>query len=117
MSTRRATGLRAWVLQRVTAVYLGLLTPVLLWRLVIAPPADHAEWRAWAAQPLVSVALLLFFAALFLHAWVGVRDIVIDYIKPFAPRLAVLTLTGFGLLACGFWVLRILFLAAVRAGA
>lgn len=112
MSTRRATGLRAWVLQRVTAVYLGLLSPLLLWRLVIQPPENHAEWLAWVTQPFISVALLLFFAAVFLHAWVGVRDIVIDYIKPFVPRLAVLTLTGFGLVACGFWVLRILFLAA-----
>lgn len=109
MSSRRATGFRAWVLQRVTAIYIGLFTLILLWRLVAMPPADYLEWREWAAAPWVNIGLLLFALSVLLHAWVGVRDILVDYVHPLLARLALLSLTGFGLVACGLWLMKILF--------
>jgi succinate dehydrogenase / fumarate reductase, membrane anchor subunit len=110
MSDRRASGLWAWVLQRVSAVYLALCAPLLLWRFLLAPPADYHQWRDWLATPWVSVVLLLFLLALLLHAWVGIRDVVIDYVRPLGARLSLLTATALGLTACGLWGLRILLL-------
>jgi succinate dehydrogenase / fumarate reductase, membrane anchor subunit len=109
VSLRRASGFRAWLLQRVTAIYLGLFTPVLLWRLVLAPPASYLEWREWVAGPWVNLGLLLFALSVLLHAWVGVRDILVDYVHPLPARLALLSVTGFGLVACGLWLMQILF--------
>jgi succinate dehydrogenase / fumarate reductase membrane anchor subunit len=54
---------------------------------------------------------MVFFAALLLHAWVGLRDVVLDYIKPLALRVGVLALLGFALLAVAMWAGRILFIA------
>ena len=103
--TRRAAGLRAWVLQRVTAVYIGLFSVYALGKFVLDPPASHQHWQDWMAGSGVRVAVLLFFVALLLHAWVGVRDIFIDYVRPTPLRLALLSFVAIGLIACGLWAL------------
>ena len=42
------------------------------------------------------------------HAWVGVRDIWMDYIKPVGIRLALQIFTILWLLGCGIWVIDVL---------
>jgi succinate dehydrogenase / fumarate reductase membrane anchor subunit len=112
--SRRAAGLRAWILQRITAVYLALFLILVAVRWLPGPPGSYEEWRGWVADPAISVALLLFFASLLVHAWIGVRDVLIDYVRSFGPRLVLLTLTGVGLVSCGLWALQVVSLA--RAG-
>lgn len=82
------TGTGAWLMQRATAVALAVLLPLLLARLLAALPVDYEGWRALFAPVWARVALLLAAAALALHAWVGLRDILMDYVKPVAARLA-----------------------------
>jgi len=56
----------------------------------------------------MSIATGAFFAALLAHAWVGVRDVLIDYVHAMAIRAALLGLVGLSLTAMGVWVVRIL---------
>ena len=58
--------------------------------------------------------VLLATVALLLHAWVGIRDVLIDYVPPLAARLTLLTLFGLGFVASGIWALQVILLA--RAG-
>jgi len=58
----------------------------------------------------VSIASFVFFAALLTHAWVGLRDVIMDYVHPVAVRVFVLALLVCGLLASAAWVARILLL-------
>jgi len=109
--SRRASGLRAWFLQRASALYLMLFILYVLQHLVFHAPADFAAWQGWVVHPMVSLGLLLFFASLLLHAWVGIRDVIIDYVHPTAIRVSLLTLIGFVLVGCGLWVLQIIILA------
>jgi succinate dehydrogenase / fumarate reductase membrane anchor subunit len=109
--SRRATGLRAWFLQRVSAIYLLLFILFSLQHMIVCPPQDFAAWQGWVAQPLVGLGLLLFFASVLLHAWVGFRDVLIDYLHPTALRVSLLTLAGFVLFGCALWVLQIIFMA------
>ncbi len=51
---------------------------------------------------------MLFFLALLYHAWVGVRDIVMDYIKPTGLRLALQFLVGAALVFYLVWSVSIL---------
>jgi len=102
-------GLRAWLFQRVSALYLGLYIPLLLGYFVFMPPQTYAEWRIFLADPWVNTSMLLFGLALLAHAWVGMRDVVLDYVHPYLLRLALLIGIAVILLAWGFWVLRILF--------
>ncbi len=105
---RPLSGLRAWLLQRVSAVYmLGFLVVVLL-HFVVDPPRSYEAWRGWVARPEVGVAILVFFAALIVHAWVGLRDVILDYVRPAALRATALSLLSFALVALGAWVAGIL---------
>lgn len=106
--SRQASGLRAWIFQRVTAIALLLYFPYLLFSLAFGPPASHSAWVAWLGQPQVSVGLLIFVGVLLLHAWVGVRDAIIDYVHPIAIRVTVLSLLALGLIGCGLWALKVI---------
>ncbi len=102
-------GLRPWLLQRVTAVYLAGFSGYVGGRLALVPPETLADWSAWVRGPVMSVATALFFGALLLHAWVGVRDVVLDYVRQAGVRLGVLALLALALAAQGLWALRVLF--------
>jgi len=102
------SGLKAWLLQRVSAVYLaGFLVYFLIMMLTCAPQT-YTDWRVWMSSTSMALATTLFFFALLSHAWVGMRDVLIDYVKPFALRLTLLIFLAVGLLVMGLWVVRIL---------
>lgn len=103
------SGFRAWLLQRLTALYLLGFIIYFAARSLIAPPGSYEAWRAWILATGPRVATLLFFLALALHAWVGLRDVVIDYAKPFALRLAALAAVAGGLAATLAWAALVLF--------
>jgi len=104
-----------WLLQRISAVYLGGFLVYALLYVWLHPFTDHAGWRGWITQPLVSIAWAGFVLALLLHAWVGLRDVVLDYLHHLGLRLAVLTLIALLLAGCGFWALRVLIVAGAAA--
>lgn len=107
--SRLASGLRPWVWQRASAVYLLFYTVAAVVVLVAWPPASHEAWRSLMARPAVSAATAGFFWALLVHAWVGGRDVLIDYARPQALRLVLLALLGLFLGGAGLWALGILF--------
>lgn len=113
--SRHASGLMAWIVQRVTAVYLGLFLSYLLIYFTFTPPADHAALRTWVTQPLISAGLLLLIPMLLAHAWVGIRDVLIDYVHPLGARVALLSLFAFVLLASGLWALKAIIAAGLSA--
>ena len=106
-------GLTPWLVQRLSAVFMLAFIGFMLAHFLVDPPVSYGAWRAWVGNPGVGVAALLFFAALLMHAWVGLRDVTLDYVKPLAARVAVLALIAIALLGAGAWVFRILWL--VRA--
>ena len=108
--SRKASGLKAWVLQRATAIYIACFSVALLLVMLFNPPADYVQWRDWFAGPLVGIATLVFIVSVLLHAWVGIRDVMIDYIKPLGLRVTLLALVALGLLACGLWASQSLIL-------
>jgi len=111
--SRKASGFRAWLVQRVSAIYLAIYFSYLFFYFSLYPPAAYAQWRSWLADPLVGITMALFFLALLMHAWIGVRDVVIDYVHSLAIRLTVLIAIALLLTGCGFWVLRTLVLVAL----
>jgi succinate dehydrogenase / fumarate reductase membrane anchor subunit len=104
------TGLRAWLVQRITAVYMLLFIVLFLIHFVVDPPHSYPAWHGWMMSSSVSIATVVFFAALLAHAWVGVRDVILDYIHPTALRVCVFVLLGVGLAAMGIWVIRVLWM-------
>jgi succinate dehydrogenase / fumarate reductase membrane anchor subunit len=81
-------GLRDWLAQRVTAVVMAVYSVVLVAVLLGSEPLTYAVWREIFAQGFMRVATLVFAASVAWHMWVGVRDILMDYIQPAGLRLA-----------------------------
>jgi succinate dehydrogenase / fumarate reductase membrane anchor subunit len=111
--TRRQTvgahyGLTDWLAQRVTAVvmtlYVLLLAAVALWN----GGFDYALWQALFASGAFKVATFLFMTALVYHAWVGAREIYMDYVKPVGVRLTLQVVTIAVLVAYLGWTIQIL---------
>lgn len=80
-------GLRDWLAQRITAAIMAVYTLILLVVLIGGAPLSYAVWKDLFTQGWMRVATLLFAASLAWHAWVGMRDILMDYVKPAAARL------------------------------
>jgi succinate dehydrogenase / fumarate reductase membrane anchor subunit len=107
---RPLSGLPAWLMQRLSAVFmLGFIVFGLV-HFLVDPPHSYEAWRGWVGNTGVSVAAVLFVAALLTHAWVGLRDVTLDYVAPLAARIATLSLIAAALLAVGAWAVRILLL-------
>ena len=108
---RAVAGLGAWLVQRVTAVYMLLFIVFLLSHFLLEWPTSYLVWHAWIVSPAVSITVVVFFAALLAHMWVGLRDVILDYVKPLAVRVGALALLGFGLIGLGAWMIWILWQA------
>ncbi len=105
------SGLQAWLFQRFTALYMLAFWLFVLAHFVLDPPRSYAAWHDWATALPVAIAGVLFFLALLLHAWVGLRDVMLDYVRPPALRLGMLALLCLVLGALALWSMRILLLA------
>ena len=101
-------GTRDWLAQRITAVIIALYTLLALVVLATKSPFTYEAWKALFAHGAVRIATLLFMASVAWHAWVGVRDILMDYVKHDGVRLALQVLTI--LLLAGYvgWTIEIL---------
>ena len=108
--SRKASGLKAWAIQRLTAIYVGLFSLYLVFGFLFSAPADYAQLKAWIGGPVVSVAMLLFVVSVLMHAWIGVRDVLIDYVHPITYRAAALGLVALSLVAMGLWAAQALIL-------
>ncbi|GAB4300575.1 MAG: succinate dehydrogenase, hydrophobic membrane anchor protein [Thiohalomonadaceae bacterium] len=106
--THQVTGLRAWMLQRLSALYLAGYTLGAAVYFLLYPVADHAAWQALWRGPVMSTGAALLFIALLVHAWVGVRDVLLDYVRQPLLRLALLALLWGWLLVLAIWLVRIL---------
>jgi succinate dehydrogenase / fumarate reductase membrane anchor subunit len=105
---RLFSGQRAFVLQRLSALALLACLAGATLRLAFGAPVTLQQWQAWAAQPAGAAALLVVAAAVIVHAWVGARDVVLDYVRPFSLRLTVLSLIAVALALVGAWTAFIL---------
>ena len=108
MVITRAHGLKAWLLQRFSAVYMVAYLVFVLIRLNAQMPHGFNQWRSFMTSSLMSIATLLLFGFLLIHAWVGLRDVAMDYLHSFRLRLTVLSLVAAGLIAMGAWLLLVL---------
>ena len=113
MTTRRIVvgahyGLRDWLAQRVSAVVLLLYPLVLLGAVVVGPQLSYGTWATLFSSAWMKVFSLLAVIALIWHAWVGVRDIYMDYIKPTGIRLFLQVATVLALVGYACWAVIIL---------
>jgi len=101
-------GLRDWLIQRITAVVMVLYTLGIAGYLLLQPVLDYNAWTLLFSSNVVRTFSLLFLLSVFYHAWIGVRDIVMDYVKPAAIRLFIHVMVILTLLLYVIWSVQIL---------
>lgn len=101
-------GLRGWLVQRISAVVMAVYTILLIAILFSQPRLDYATWTGVFQNQWIRLATLLFLLSLLLHAWVGMRDILMDYIHHTGARLTLEILTVLALTLYALWSLEIL---------
>lgn len=101
-------GLRDWLVQRVTAVVMVLYSLFFAVDLLLQPALDYDTWSELFSSNVMRSFTLLFLLCVFYHAWVGVRDIVMDYVKPAGLRLAIHVVVILALVLYAIWSVQIL---------
>lgn len=101
-------GLKDWLAQRISAAFMAAYTVILVVLLAGQAELNHGTWRAFMAGGFMRFLTFLFVVSLMYHAWVGVRDIWMDYVKPTGLRLVLHVLTLLVLVGYTGWAVSIL---------
>ena len=101
-------GMRDWLAQRVTAIIMAIYTIILLVCFLTASNFSYEGWAGVFSPQWFKMATFVVVLALCYHAWVGIRDIWMDYIKPVALRVTLQVASIVWLVACAGWAVQIL---------
>jgi succinate dehydrogenase / fumarate reductase membrane anchor subunit len=101
-------GLKDWMAQRITAVIMVVYTAVLLIAFLTGQNFTYEGWAGLFARQWFKLFSLVTLAGLFYHAWVGMRDIWMDYVKPVGLRLTLQIISIVWLVVCAAWAVQIL---------
>jgi len=100
-------GLKDWLAQRVTAVV--MLAYTLIFVLALGRvPISYTSWKALFAHQWMRLATFLLVASVLIHAWIGVRNIFMDYVKTTGWRLALQVIVILTLAGYAGWAMQIL---------
>jgi succinate dehydrogenase / fumarate reductase membrane anchor subunit len=101
-------GLRDWLSQRVTAFIMAVFTVALVVQVVLPGPMGYDKWAGIFAAQWMKLLTFVTIVCLLIHAWVGVRDILMDYVKPMVLRLFLQVGTIVWLVGCAGWAIQAL---------
>ena len=113
VGTKRVTvgagyGLRDWLMQRVSAVVMLVFTLTAIGSFFFSGAKGYFWWAGLLANPVMQALAFVTFVALAWHAWVGMRDIWMDYVKHAGIRFALHCLTIVWMLGCLAYAIRAL---------
>ena len=101
-------GLRDWLVQRITAIVMVAWLLAFLGALLYHGGFDQASWRALWASSVFRLLSFGFMVAVLWHAWIGVRNIAMDYLKPTWLRLAFQSAVATALVLYLGWTIQVL---------
>ena len=102
-------GLRDWLAQRVTGLLMALFTVIVLAQVLMTKePIGYDQWSGIFSAQWMKALTFSVIVALLYHAWVGLREILMDYIKPLYLRLALQVFSIVWLVACAGWAVQVL---------
>lgn len=102
-------GMRDWLAQRVTACLMAIFTVLLLAQVLLSRgPLGYDSWAGIFAPQWMKAVTFVTLLSLGWHAWVGMRDIWMDYIRPAALRLVLQVATLVWIVGCLGWAVQVL---------
>jgi succinate dehydrogenase / fumarate reductase, membrane anchor subunit len=106
--TERYPGMRFWLLQRMTAIFMSIYIPLFIVYFMISMPSGYQGWVDFNSPWWWRVLSWLFFFSLCIHAWIGVRDVLRDYVFNQTLRAYLQAMVELVLLACLVWSIVII---------
>ncbi len=104
-------GFRDWLIQRVTAILVGLYVIVLFVYLLSHQNVTFFEWQSFFNHIAMKLFTLIVLLSIFWHAWIGLWTVFTDYVKNKSVRFILEILVCLLLLAFLVWTLEILWVA------
>jgi succinate dehydrogenase / fumarate reductase, membrane anchor subunit len=101
-------GLRDWLSQRITAALMAIFTLVLIVQVLFGAKLGYLRWSQIFGSQWMKVLTFVAIVSLAYHAWVGMRDVWMDYVKPVGVRLALQAFTLAWLVGCLGWAVQVL---------
>lgn len=101
-------GLRDWMAQRATALVMALFTVALIVQVLLPGPMGYDKWAGIFSRQWMKVLTFVVIVSLAYHVWVGVRDVLMDYVKPVGVKLLLQVLTLVWLVGCAGWAIQVL---------
>lgn len=101
-------GLMDWLAQRITGLVMIAFTLVMAVALLQGAWASYESWRTVMSSGLMRFVSFLFIVSLCWHAWVGIRDIWMDYVQPAGIKLVLHVLTLLALIGYAGWAAQII---------
>jgi len=102
-------GVRDWLVQRATAVIMTVFTAALLAQVLLARgPIGYDVWAGIFSRQWMKVLTFAVIVSIAWHAWVGVRNVWMDYVKPAGIRVTLHVLTVAWLVGCAGWGVQVL---------
>ena len=102
-------GLRDWLVQRCTGALMAIFTLIVLAQVLFSSgPVGYSRWAGIFSAQWMKALTFSVIVALAWHAWVGMRDIWMDYVQPVGARLTLQVLTIVWLVSCGGWAAQAL---------
>lgn len=107
--TAKYPGMRRWLTQRLCALSMALVLVLFLIRMLWLSPQNYQDWVAMFAPQWWRWLVVWFFVCMLLHAWLGVRDVLRDYVPHLPSRGVLQALVDIAVLGNALAVLWILF--------
>ena len=101
-------GLRDWLSQRATAALMALFTLAVVVQVLLPGEMGYDKWAGIFSQLWMKLLTFVVIVALLVHVWVGMRDILMDYVHAIGARLALQVLTIVWLVGCAGWAIQVL---------
>jgi succinate dehydrogenase / fumarate reductase, membrane anchor subunit len=102
-------GLRDWLVQRVTGVVMALFTVLVLAQILFTKGSiGYDTWAAIFSTQWMKTLTFAVIISLAYHAWVGLREILMDYIQPVSVRLVLQVVAILWLVGCAGWAIQVL---------
>ncbi len=101
-------GWKDWMIQRITAVIMLVFSVFIIGFFFIHSDVTHSQWKTLFANQAMRILSLLFLLSVYYHAWIGIRDVLMDYVKPLWMRLSLQVVVLLFLIVCSIWTVSIL---------
>lgn len=101
-------GLRDWLSQRATAAVMALFSLAVIVQVLLPGPMGYDKWSGIFSHQWMKVLTFVVILSLLYHAWVGLRDVLMDYVKPVGTRLTLQVATIVWLVGCAGWAIQVI---------